>query len=120
MWAVASFTAFIISLPYRDVNGKFQKRYGLCGGFRRIPMVEIRARIKQGLQMRNMKQVELADKTGICRIRIRLLELRLNSVLMLLVHKSNRKLKHIGIKLMTLLTAELLLDINCLTVLLKK
>ena len=24
-------------------------------------MVEIRARIKQGLQMRNMKQVELAD-----------------------------------------------------------
>ena len=28
-------------------------------------MVEIRARIKQGLQMRNMKQVELADKTGI-------------------------------------------------------
>ena len=28
-------------------------------------MVEIRARIKQGLQIRNMKQVELADKTGI-------------------------------------------------------
>ena len=28
-------------------------------------MVEIRARIKQGLQMRNMKQAELADKTGI-------------------------------------------------------
>ena len=28
-------------------------------------MVEIRARIKQGLQMRNTKQVELADKTGI-------------------------------------------------------
>ena len=28
-------------------------------------MVEIRARIKQGLQIRNMKQAELADKTGI-------------------------------------------------------
>ena len=28
-------------------------------------MVEIRARIKQGLQIRKMKQVELADKTGI-------------------------------------------------------
>ena len=28
-------------------------------------MDEIRARIKQGLQMRNMKQAELAEKTGI-------------------------------------------------------
>ena len=28
-------------------------------------MVQIRARIKEGLQMRNMKQAELADKTGI-------------------------------------------------------